>query len=118
MSAPYAFQIERKQGDTEPWVFQVQDPRRRTILALTGVTAKIYVATVPDWEELIDGATCTVDEPNGKITYNPVADDVDEPGEFEVQIELTLASGKTRTYPTRSQGRGLLRIDHAIGGAS
>lgn len=118
MSAAYAFEIERKQGDTEPWVFQVQDPRIRSIIALTGVTAKIYVATTPDWEELIDGATCAVDEPNGTITYNPVDDDVDITGEYEIQIELTLASGKTRTYPTRSQGRGRLRIDHAIGGAS
>lgn len=116
MSAAFAFEIERIQGDTEPWEWVLMDSRRRKVLDLTDATVKVFVLKLPDSTVLIDGVAATHNNTGGKITFEPTADDVDIPGDYEVQVEITLPTGKIRTYPTDKQGRGRLHIGHKIGG--
>jgi hypothetical protein len=86
-------------GETAPWSM--------TLTAADGpvdlTTANTVTLTMVDKtgnQTKIDAAACTVeDAAAGLIEYAPNANDVDEPGEYRLQIRAVFASGQVFFFP-------------------
>lgn len=105
------------EGDTANWVILLEDPESGAPIDLTGATVALYMWTIPEQGIVIDGAACSHDDDGGTVTYDVQLDDVDEPGEYQAQLKVTLANSKTRRYPDpQVDERWDIEIIHAVEG--
>jgi hypothetical protein len=74
--------------------------------SLAGSSVKLYMWDSRTHTLKINGAVCLV-EPSGTGTwsYQPIAADVDTAGEWEYDVEETLASGRLAVYPSSGYGK-------------
>lgn len=83
---------------------------RRGPIDITGCTVEFYMRDVRDPQgPLKASGTCVVtDAAKGVVQYDWLDSEVDEDGIFEAAFQVTTASGKRRTFPSR---RGGFRVE-------
>lgn len=105
------------EGDTKDWVYKLEDPETGEPMDLTDATVKMYMWELPSQSIVINGSACTHDDTGGTITYNVQAADVDEPGKFQRQWEVTLSGGDIKSYPDLDvEDRNILTIEDKVEG--
>jgi aspartate 1-decarboxylase len=72
---------------------------------LTGATAAFYLTADPSGAVKINGAAATIANASTRVVqYAWASGDTDTAGTYEAKIVVTLASGKTITYPNVGGG--------------
>jgi hypothetical protein len=64
-----------------------------TAVDISGATTKTIYLSKPDGTVLAKGATFTSDGTNGKMYYATLAGDLDQPGHWQIQAKVVLATG-------------------------
>ena len=95
-----AEEIRLVENDTKPaigWV--LKDRETNDVIDLTTATVKLYVRALGSTTLKIDGRELT--KPNGGgdglVQYTPVSGDLDTPGQYEGDIEITFLDGTIQT---------------------
>lgn len=88
-----------KQNDTKTkFFFNVINRSTKAAVPLTGCSAKFQMKIFGGTALKIDSAMVINDEPNGQCNYQFVAGDLDTPGSYNAEIEITFAdTTKLRT---------------------
>ncbi len=84
------------QGDTEPPITSVLQ-RAGVAESLVGSTVKFQMRKSDDKQYTVNAAASILDENAGTVKYLWGASDLNVPGEYEVQWEVTFASGRIET---------------------
>ena len=90
--------IKRKQGDTWPAITATLKNKDGTAINLTGATVNFHGKRAGAAE--IDAAATVTDAAGGTVSYTLLAADTDIAGEFEIEWEITFATGSTQRVPT------------------
>jgi len=85
--------VEVIEGDTGPPIIGTVK-KNGVVVSLTNVaSAKFQMRRVGDRRYTVDAAAEILDAPNGKLRYEWDTNDLDRPGDYEVQWELTFVGG-------------------------
>jgi hypothetical protein len=83
-----------------------------TAIDLTGSTVKLFTRQHSNNELKIDGASVTVVSPAaGTVRYDMTAVDMDTAGQFDLEWEITLPSGKKTSVPNDGYDRLVILAD-------
>jgi hypothetical protein len=84
------------QGDTEPPISSVLQ-RNDDVEGLAGASVRFQMRKSDDKAYTVNAAAVIVDEDAGSVRYLWGASDLNVPGEYYVQWEVTFASGRVET---------------------
>lgn len=103
--------VKIKRGDRSPSISATLK-QAGTAIDLTGATVKIFARNRATQVMEINGASVTVVTPaSGTVRYDLVDGDVDTAGEYDLEWEITLPSGKKTTVPNDGFDRLIIYAD-------
>jgi len=84
------------QGDTEPAITSTLN-RAGAAESLVGASVKFQMRKSDDKQYTVNAAATIVDETDGRVKYVWGSSDLNVPGEYLVQWEVTFLSGRVET---------------------
>lgn len=86
-------------GDTKPYLNGTitEEDDTTAPIDLTGCTVLFQMRKSDDRKFTVNSAVTVLDAPSGSVQYQWGTNDLNTPGTYEVQFEVTFPDGKTQT---------------------
>lgn len=105
-----------KRGDTSPSFVAKLLNEDGTVFLLTGATVVITLFDKRTRERILNTSATVTGALTGEVTYVWQVGDLNRVGDYDLQLEVTLPTGKIQTFP--SDGAHPFMVQPAAGGAS